>query len=173
MKAKLALAAVGIALLGAGGHAAELNPGDRAPEFSLAGSDGKTHRLSDYKGRTVVVAWFPKAFTGGCTKECKALHQSGDAIRAFDVAYFAASVDTAEENKKFAESLGVDFPILSDPDKKTAEAYGVLAPVGVARRWTFYIDKDGKVAQVDKTISVDTAGADVAAKLSALGVPKK
>jgi thioredoxin-dependent peroxiredoxin len=90
------------------------------------------------------------------------------------VAYFAASTDTPQKNKEFAESLGADYPILADPDKKAAEAYGVLMPVvGVAKRWTFYIGKDGKVLAIDKDVNVDTAGADVAAKLAELGVPRK
>ena len=108
------------------GDAVELKVGDKAPDFSLVGTDGKTHKLSELRGKTVVVAWFPKAFTGGCTTQCKALKESGEAIRAYDVAYFAASVDDAETNKKFAESLELDFPVLSDPDKSTAKAYGVV-----------------------------------------------
>ena len=88
--------------------------------------------------------------------------------------YFAASTDTAQKNKEFAESLGADFPILADPDKTAAEPYGVLMPVvGVAKRWTFYIGKDGKIAFIDKEVKVDTAGADVAAKLAELGVARK
>ena len=90
------------------------------------------------------------------------------------MAYFAASTDTAEKDKEFAESLGADYPILADPDKKVAEAYGVLMPVvGFAKRWTFYIGKDGKILAIDKDVKVDTAGADVAAKLGELGVPRK
>ena len=89
------------------------------------------------------------------------------------MAYFAASTDTAQKNKEFAESLGADYPILSDPDKTAAEPYGVLMPVvGVAKRWTFYIGKDGKVLAIDKDVKVDTAGADVAVKLAELGVPR-
>ncbi len=95
-------------------------------------------------------------------------------IRQFDVAYFAASVDDPGTNKKFAQELGVDYPILSDPGKKVAEAYGVLMPgVGLAKRWTFYIAKDGKIAYIDRDVKVNTAGQDVAARLAALGVPKK
>jgi peroxiredoxin Q/BCP len=84
------------------------------------------------------------------------------------------STDTAEKNKEFAESLGADYPILADPDKTAAEPYGVLMPVvGMAKRWTFYIGKDGKIAFIDKDVKVDTAGADVAAKLAELGVAKR
>ncbi len=90
------------------------------------------------------------------------------------MAYFAVSTDTPEKNKEFAESLGADYPILADPDKKAAEPYGVLMPVvGVAKRWTFYIGKDGKILAIDKDVKVDTAGGDVAAKLAELGVPRR
>jgi peroxiredoxin Q/BCP len=84
------------------------------------------------------------------------------------------STDTPQKNKEFAESLGADFPILADPDGTAAEPYGVLVPVvGVAKRWTFYIDKDGKVLFVDKDVRVDSAGADVARKLAELGIPRR
>ena len=153
--------------------AAELKVGDNAPNFELKGSDGKTYRLSDFKGKKpVVIAWFPKAFTGGCTKECKAMKEQGDEIRKFDAAYFTASVDDAEQNKKFAESLSVDYPILSDPTKETAKAYGVLNERGMANRWTFYIDKDGKIAAIDKAVKPPTSAEDVIAQLETLKVPK-
>ena len=90
------------------------------------------------------------------------------------MAYFSASTDSAETNRKFAESLGVDYPILSDPDKKSAKAYGVLwRGLGIASRWTFYIGADGKILHVDKSVKPATAGCDVAARLEALGVPKR
>ena len=95
----------------------ELTVGDTAPAFSLPGTDGKTHTLADYKGRFVVLAWYPKAFTGGCTAECKAFTSSGETIKSFNVAYFMASVDDAETNKKFAEQEQANFPMLSDPAK--------------------------------------------------------
>ena len=89
------------------------------------------------------------------------------------MAYFAASTDTPQKNKEFAESLSADYAILSDPDKKTAEAYGVLIPaVGLAKRWTFYVGPDGKILYIDKEVKVDSAGADVAARLAALGTAK-
>ncbi len=87
------------------------------------------------------------------------------------MAYFAASVDDAETNKRFAESLEADYPILSDPEKKTAAAYGVLMPErGFANRWTFYIGKDGNILFVDREVKPATAGQDIAAKLGELGV---
>jgi len=90
------------------------------------------------------------------------------------VTYFAASTDTPKKNKEFAESLGADYPILADPDKKVAKDYGVLMPaVGLAKRWTFYIGPDGKILAIDKDVKVDSAGKDVAARLAELGVPRR
>lgn len=151
--------------------AAPLKVGDDAPNFEMKGSDGKTYKLSDFKGKkAVVIAWYPKAFTGGCTKECKALAEQGDEIRKFDVAYFTASVDSPEENKKFAESLSLDYPILSDPSKETAKAFGVLNDRGMASRWTYYIDKNGKIAHVDQKVNTENSGKDIAARLKELNV---
>ena len=88
--------------------------------------------------------------------------------------YFAASVDTPEDNKKFAESLGLDYPILSDPAKQVASAYGVVTPERqFAQRWTYYIGVDGKILFIDKKVSAATAGQDLAAKLGELGIAKK
>jgi peroxiredoxin Q/BCP len=162
---------------GALAPAAELAVGDKAPEFSLAGSDGKTYTLSQFKGKkAVVLAWFPKAFTSGCTVECKSLAANGDRIRQYDVAYFMASVDAVDGergNKAFAESEKADFPILSDPGKETANAYGVVHPErGFAMRWTFYIDKDGKVAAIDKAVKPQTSAEDMIAKLEELKVER-
>jgi peroxiredoxin Q/BCP len=82
-------------------------------------------------------------------------------------------VDDAKTNKEFAESVGADYPILSDPAKEVANAYGVLGTFGVASRWTFYIGPDGKILHIDKAVKTSTAGADVAATLAQLGVAKR
>ncbi len=155
--------------------AAELKVGDKAPDFKLPGSDGKTYSLKDFAGKkAVIIAWFPKAFTGGCTAECKSMKEDGKAIREFDVAYFTASTDTPELNKKFAESLGLDYPILSDPGKKVAEAYGVVHEKRqVPERWTFYIGKDGKILQIDKKVQTKSHGKDIASTLKDLGIEEK
>ena len=83
------------------------------------------------------------------------------------------SVDTPEENRKFAEHVEADYPILSDPTKETATAYGVLGRLGVASRWTFYIGPDGRILYIDKAVKTSTAGADVAARLAELGVARR
>ena len=82
-------------------------------------------------------------------------------------------MDDAKTNKEFAEHVGADYPILSDPAKDVAKAYGVLGSFGVASRWTFYIGPDGKIIHIDKSIKTSTAGADVAVRLAGLGVAKR
>jgi peroxiredoxin Q/BCP len=183
------VAAVLVAGLAAPGPV-ELKVGDMAPDFSLPGTDGKTHTLSEYRGKqAVVVAWFPKAFTQGCTIECKSLAENGDKIRMYDVAYFMASVDSVEDNTKFAKATSVtlqgrgggpatvvdkkeaDFPLLADPTKAVATKYGVLMPAGLANRWTFYIDKTGKIAHIEKQVRPATSAEDMIAKLAELKVP--
>lgn len=155
--------------------AAELKVGDKAPDFSLPGTDGKTHKLADYRGKTVVLAWYPAAFTGGCTAECRSIRDNSETIKQFDAAYFMASVDTPEKNLEFAKQEQANFPMLSDPQKTVAQAYGVLNARGLANRWTFYIGPDGKIADIDKQVQADVqnAGKNLAAKLTQLNVKKK
>lgn len=165
------LMALTVASARTGAAGAELKVGDSAPNFTLKATDGKTYTLADFKGKqAVVVAWFPKAFTQGCTIECKSLAANGDKIRMFNVSYFMASVDPLEENTKFAQSEKADFPMLSDPTKETATAYGVLSERGFANRWTFYIDKNGKIAAIEKTVKPATSAEDMIAKLGELKV---
>ena len=153
--------------------AVELKVGDKAPNFKLQASDGKTYDLADFAGKkAVVVAWFPAAFTRGCTIECKNLAMNGDKIRQYDVAYFMASTDPIEKNTEFAKAQEADFPLLSDPTKEVATAYGVLNARGTASRWTFYIGKDGRILAIDKAVRVDTSAEDMVAKLAELNVAK-
>ena len=175
-----ALMAVGLmALLTATvGAETELKVGDTAPNFSLSASDGKTYSLAYFKGKqAVVLAWFPKAFTQGCTIECKSLAENGDMIKKYNVSYFMASVDAVEGekgNKAFAEEYKADFPMLGDPTMTTADAYGVLREFGamgkLAQRWTFYIGQDGKILAIDKDVKPATSAEDMAAKLGELNV---
>jgi peroxiredoxin Q/BCP len=166
-----------------------LKIGDPAPDFSLQASDGKTYKLSSFRGKqAVVVAWFPAAFTSGCTIECKSLAENGDKIRKYDVTYFMASTDSIEKNTEFAQATSVtlgsrvvekkaaDFPMLSDPTLETARAYGVVTgDRKTASRWTFYIDKQGKIAAIDTEVSKRTATSaeDMIAKLDELKIPMK
>ena len=192
MKTLVFAAMCALSLAAVPARAQELKVGDMAPDFTLQGTDGKTHRLSEYRGKqAVVVAWFPKAFTQGCTIECKSLAENGDKIRMYDVAYFMASVDNIEDNTKFAKATSVtlqgrggastvvekkeaDFPMLADPTKEVATKYGVLmAQAPLANRWTFYIDKSGKIVAIDTKINPATSAEDMVAKLAELKVAKK
>ena len=84
--------------------------------------------------------------------------------------YFAASVDSPDTNARFAQSLDLDYPILSDPAKDVARAYGVLSASGFASRWTFYIGVDGRIRDIDKNVTAASHGAAVAVALTRLGV---
>ncbi|MDC1210856.1 peroxiredoxin family protein [Porticoccaceae bacterium] len=151
-----------------------LEVGDQAPDFLLEATDGKSYSVSQYSDKeAVVIAWYPKAFTGGCTIECKSLADNGHLLKNLEVAYFMASVDPIEKNIEFAKAYKADFPLLSDPSKKTAKDYDVLALYGLPKRHTFYIGKDGKILFIDKKIRPATSAEDMAAKLKELGVPKR
>ena len=173
-KLGLRVAAIAVAAtLGFGAASAELSPGDAAPDFDLEASDGKRYRLSELVAeRAVVLAWFPRAYTRGCTIECKSLAEKGHLIRAFDVAYFMASVDPVEDNTGFAEENGADFPLLSDPTKEVATEYGVLHERGYSKRHTFYIGVGGEILAIDREVKPATSAEDIAAMLGQLGVAR-
>jgi peroxiredoxin Q/BCP len=95
-------------------------------------------------------------------------------LALYDVAFFEASVDTPERNRDVAEALDLEHPILSDPGKQVAEAYGVLAGGRrAAARWTFYIGADGRIMHIDRAVIADGHGEDVPARLAALGIPRR
>jgi peroxiredoxin Q/BCP len=174
----MAAAFAGMLMLSAGVAADDMNTlavGEMAPDFTLQASDGKTYNLADFRGKqAVVLAWYPKAFTKGCTIECKSLAENGDLIRAYDAAYFMASVDDVDTNSRFAAEQKADFPLLSDPSKATAKAYGVLMPDwGVPARHTFYIGKDGRILAIDREVEPATSAQDIAATLGELGIAKR
>ena len=173
---RLALACLALLGLAGAAPAAELAPGGDAPDFALPGSDGKLHRLEDYVGKQgVVLAWFPKAFTPGCTTELQALRDSAAALAKFEAVVFMVSLDTPEKNREFAESLKAQqVLLLSDPTGEAAKAYGVTGFSGrIANRWTFYIDSGGTIRAIDRDVSPSTAGEDMARKLAELGFPKR
>ncbi|MBC52366.1 MAG: peroxiredoxin [Gammaproteobacteria bacterium] len=165
---------VGVCALALTSLAGALEVGDKAPDFELQASDGNTYRLSDFVGtQPVVLAFFPAAFTGGCTIQCKAIRDSSDEIKRFDVAYFMASVDSVEKNTDFAAEYGLDFPVLADPAKTMTADYGVLGASGFANRWTYYIDAQGVVVQIDKSTNPSSAGRDLARSMAELGFPQR
>jgi peroxiredoxin Q/BCP len=154
------------------GIATALEVGDVAPDFTLEATDGKTYTLSQFKGKeAVIIAWFPKAFTRGCTIECKSLADNGHLLKKFNATYFMASVDPIELNKDFAAEHNADFPMLSDPTKEIARAYDVLRDDrGFANRHTFYIDKNGIIVAIDREVNPASSAEDMAKMLSDLNI---
>lgn len=153
--------------------AVALEVGDKAPEFRLQASDGNTYALADFVGKKpLVIAFFPAAFTGGCTMQCKAIRDSSREIKQYDIGYFMASVDDAERNTAFADEYELDFPVLADPEKTTVEAFGALNDRGFANRWTYYIDAEGIIVKIDRGTNPSTAGEDLTRNLAELGFPK-
>ena len=146
-----------------------LAPGDPAPDFVLPASDGKTYRLSDYRGdRMVVLFWFPKAFTAGCARQCESLARHHQPLRRTGAAIFGANLDSPQVNRQFAEALGLEFPILSDEDGTTARAYDVLGAAGLPARRTFYIGRDGRILSIDSNVRVSSNGSDIEETLTQL-----
>ena len=172
MKTTTLLACLAL-FLATSAHALEV--GDKAPDFAMQGSDGKSYKLADFAGKQAfVLAWFPKAFTGGCTAELASLDAHADALAAYDAAVFMVSMDTVEKNTEFAKATGPKQVLLSDPHGDVADAYGVAGMGGLyAKRWTFYVDKDGVVRAIDQAVETETAGQDIVKKLDELGFPKK
>jgi peroxiredoxin Q/BCP len=129
-----------------------LQPGDAAPDFTLPDADGKPVSLSSFRGRRVVVYFYPAAMTPGCTKEAVGFRDHLGQLDASDVTVLGISPDEPPKLAKFRDRDGLTFPLLSDPDTKVLQAYGAYGEkklygktiVGVIRS-TFIIDADGKV----------------------------
>jgi peroxiredoxin Q/BCP len=149
--------------------------GEQAPQYSFQGSDGKSYSSKDMIGKqAVIIAWFPRAFTGGCTKECKSLKESGAQLKEFEVAYFTASTDDVKKNADFAKSLELDYPILCDPSGENAKKFGVYnAERNAAARVTFVVGKDGKVLAVLDKVNTESHGSELAKLLDELKIERK
>ncbi len=137
-----------------------IGEGDTAPDFEGETSQGTKLRLSELKGHPVVVYFYPKADTPGCTMESKGFRDHFDELGSRDVRIIGVSVDTVDDEKKFATKYGFQFPLVADPTGAIAEAYGVRKSGGSARRVTFLIGADGKVVRViDSMIPGNHVGA--------------
>ncbi len=130
--------------------AATVAKGEKAPDVELQSTKGGSEKVSDYRGKkNVVLAFFPKAFTGGCTREMTGYQAGIDKFSGADTVVFGVSTDDVETNKKFAESLNLEFALLSDKSGAASKAFGVLNEErNVANRTTFVIDKQGVVQEV-------------------------
>jgi thioredoxin-dependent peroxiredoxin len=132
-----------------------LSVGDRAPEFKTKDQDGETVSLKDFKGKKVVLYFYPKDDTPGCTKEACSFRDGFGAFRRRKIEVLGVSVDDERSHKKFAEKFSLPFRLLADPDKKVVKAYGVWGEKNMygrkymgTNRVTYVIDEKGKVAAV-------------------------
>ena len=134
-----------------------LEPGDKAPAFSLPDQDGKTVKLSAFKGRKVLVYFYPKADTPGCTKQACSLRDVAGEIG--DTAVVGISKDTPAAQKKFDDKYSLGFPLLSDPGNETAKEYGAWGKGMYGRetvlRSAFLIDEKGKIAKAWYRVKAD------------------
>ena len=150
----------------AGNGKTHLKVGDTAPEFTLNATTGKPVSLADYHGKsTVVLAFFPAAFTGGCTKEMTAYQADIAKFQGEGAEVFAVSTDNLPTLKHWGEEhLKTSFPFLSDFMRTASTKYGVLMPErGIANRTTFVIDAEGKIQHIDEgSAAIDVTGAATA-----------
>jgi thioredoxin-dependent peroxiredoxin len=122
--------------------------GETAPDFEAPDHDGKPFRLSSLRGSPVVLYFYPKADTPGCTIEAKGFRDVYADYQAKGVRVVGVSTDDCPEQKAFREKYGLPFPLIADHEKVVATKYGVLGPHGNAGRVTFLIDAQGKVIEV-------------------------
>jgi peroxiredoxin Q/BCP len=127
--------------------------GKQAPDFALPDQDGKTHKLADYKGKWVVLFWYPKDDTPGCTKESCGFRDLAKEFASVGAVVLGASILDVKSKRKFADKFSLNYPILADEDNAVAEKYGVWVEksmygrtyMGISRE-TFIIAPDGKIA---------------------------
>jgi thioredoxin-dependent peroxiredoxin len=124
---------------------AKVQVGDAAPDFELEGTGSRTYSLADYRGKGVILAFYPGDFTPVCTRQFCSYRDDGDRIEAFGVPMVGISPQSVESHDRFAERHGLTVPLLSDPSKEVARAYGVVGPGGFIRRAIFLVDTEGLV----------------------------
>lgn len=149
-----------------------LKAGDIAPEFTLEDKDGNSVSLSDFKGKKVVLYFYPKDNTPGCTRQACAFAAAFEQLKTLNAVIIGVSKDSTSSHVKFAEKYSLPFILLSDPERKAIEAYGVWqekkmygkVSFGVART-TFVIDEKGVIEHVMQKVKPDTNAAEIAAYL--------
>jgi peroxiredoxin Q/BCP len=153
-----------------------IEPGQRAPAFTLTSDDGSKVRLAELRGRPVVLYFYPKDDTPGCTREACAFRDRYQRLESLGATVLGVSADSTESHARFRDKYRLNFPLLSDVDHKTAEKYGAWREKNLygkksmgIQRSTFLIDADGKVARVWKAVKVDGHDEQVLAALSELG----
>src|SRR6266568_5535911 len=134
----------------------KLETGMKAPEFTAQVTSGKTIRLGDYKGKKVVLYFYPKDDTPGCTVEACGLRDRYQKIRDLGAEVLGVSVDDTGSHQKFTSKFNLPFPLVADTDKKITVAYGVLnEKSNNSRRVTFIIDEHGKISRIFETVKPD------------------
>jgi len=152
-----------------------IEPGRKAPAFALKDQAGTTHRLSDYAGRPLILYFYPKDDTPGCTKEACAFQETLPRFKPSQAAVLGVSILDEASKARFAKKYGVRFPLLADPDHEVAEKYGVWQEksqygrtyMGIART-TYLSGPDGKVAKRWDNVKVDGHAEAVLAAVNAL-----
>jgi len=153
-------------------RAAELAVGGPAPDFRLTDQNGAVHSLADYRGRWVVLYFYPKDDTPGCTTEACAFRDDVRQLRQMQVVLLGISLDSVDSHRKFAEKYGLPFPLLADPDGAVAKSYGALfslGPLRYARRHSFIVDPQGRVARIYRSVNPGGHSDEVISDLAALG----
>lgn len=146
--------------------------GAPAPEFELPDQDGQLHSLEDYRDQWVVLYFYPKDETPGCTTQACEFRDNIFAFRKLNAQILGVSLDDVESHKKFSENHGLPFPLLADSDGKTADDYGVKTKMmgwTVAKRQTFIVDPQGNIVRHYEKVDPDEHAAEVLADLKALG----
>lgn len=150
---------------------ADIKEGEPAPDFELADQYNKPHKLPDYKGKWVVLYFYPRDDTPGCTTQACGFRDDIFKIRAMNAEVIGVSVDNTESHAKFAEKHGLPFPLLSDGDAQVAKSYDSawsLGPIKVAKRHTFIIDPQGNLARIYRDVKPDENSNEVIRDLTSL-----
>jgi thioredoxin-dependent peroxiredoxin len=136
--------------------------GQKAPDFTVMTDDGTKVKLSDFKGKKVVLYFYPKDDTPGCTKEACAFRDGIDEIKAKGAVVIGVSTDSVESHRKFKSKFDLNFPLLADTDKKIVETYGTWKEKSMygkkymgIERTTFVIDEQGKITHIFPKVKVD------------------
>jgi len=151
-----------ILLYTCGGNASNLSVGDKAPNFTLSDYQNKSYTLSDYFGKSPVVIYFyPKANTSGCTKQACGIRDSYESFESNEIVIIGISVDPISDIKEFVKDHNLNFPLLSDQSKEISNKYEVLNKIGMSSRVTFIVDKEGKLSHIIRDVDVDTHASQV------------
>jgi peroxiredoxin Q/BCP len=126
--------------------------GDQAPDFELPGTGGKTYRLGDYRGRKLIIAFYPGDFTAVCTKQFCSYRDQGEQLDGLGADVLGISPQSVESHERFTEEKRLNVPLLADEDKSVARAYGVLAGP-IVRRAIFIVDEQGVIRHRKVTLA--------------------